>query len=108
VEWSVALDKLSVHVGINFRCRLARLQGEKPVRILLGREHTRLFMQEKGWDYIPKGPHVYGAKGQEIPIVFNCRHIHGIAIETNSTPAHKARKHGGSEDEKVQPPPPRP
>lgn len=92
MDWNIFLDKLSVHVGINYRLRLARLRGEKPIRILLGREHSRLFMKEKGWDYIPKGPHFYGAKGREIPLIFNCKHIRGIAVESAPNPKIPKKK----------------
>ncbi len=84
MNWSLALDKLSVHVGINFRLRAMRLRGEVPVRILLGREHTRLFMREEGWLHLPSEQFRYGPKGRELPVIFNYPNIYGVAIEAAS------------------------
>lgn len=82
MQWTMENDKQSVHVGINHRIGLCRQQRLIPVRILLGREHSFLFMCESGWQAIPKGPHYYGPKNTKIPLLFNTPHIYGIAIET--------------------------
>lgn len=91
-NWTIQNDLQSVHVGINTRFWIAKKKNEIPVRILLGREHTRLFMKEKGWSYIPKGTHVYGSKGHEVPIVFNAPGIHGIAVETILKPQKPGKR----------------
>jgi hypothetical protein len=101
-DWTTKNDTQSVHVGINHRLWLCRQNNEIPVRILLGKEHTRLFMREKGWSFIPRGPHVYGTR--KVPLVFNAKGIHGIAVETTpKIPAKTGRKRARSSDEKDHP-----
>lgn len=92
MEWYMGQDCLSVHVGINHRLWLCRQRKETPVRILLGREHTYLFMREKGWRYIPRGPHFYGPKNHLVPLVFNVSGIYGIAVESVPKPVPEKKK----------------
>lgn len=99
-DWTMKNDTQSVHVGINHRIWLCRQNKERPVKILLGKEHTKLFMYEKGWKYIPRGPHFYGTFN--IPMEFNVPHIYGIAMISEPIPARerKGRKRAGNADEK--------
>lgn len=72
-------DRQSVHVGINTRIWLLKRQGMKPCLIRIGREHTRLFMREKTWLTLPRGPWFYS--NARIPVRFNDSKIIGIAVE---------------------------
>lgn len=78
-HWTIENDRQSVHVGINTRIWLLKKQGMKPCFIRLGREHTLLFMREKTWLTLPRGPWFYS--NARIPVVFNDPKIIGIAVE---------------------------
>lgn len=83
-DWTIANDLESVHVGINTRIWLCHQKNEIPTRILLGREHSRLYWEEEGRGYIPKGQHFYGSFN--IPMLFNVPGLYGIGIESMPRP----------------------
>jgi len=95
--WCWPQDKLSVHVGINYRFWLCRQRRERPVRILLGRMATRQYMREKGWIVIPRGQHYYGRGEWRCPIVFNAKGYGpwAIVVETRPLPPKEKRRKGG-------------
>lgn len=97
-EWTMANDRLSVHVGINYRFSVCRRQRELPVRILLGPAATRKYMREKGWIVIPRGQHYHGKGEMRAPLVFNVRGVGpwAIAVETRPRPAPPSRNRARS------------
>jgi len=90
-NWTIANDKLSVHVGINTRLWICRQDKTIPILIMLGREHTQIFLKEKCWPAIPKGQHYYKSGKRCIPIEFNSPGIYGIAVESMPKPQKKKR-----------------
>ena len=78
MEWNWSCDRLSVHVGINYRIGVCKAQGRRPSRVLLSPELTRLYMQEKGWSALPRGTHTY----EGLPLRFNVRGAPGIVVES--------------------------
>ncbi len=103
MDWFWPQDKLSCHVGINYRMMLIEKQGLVPVKIKLCKKYTELFMREEGWSYIKRGPHFYGPKNHPIQIEFNCLNMYGIIIEASPRPVreYKLHKHACSEGEIV-------
>lgn len=79
-KWTIADDLLSIHDGINYRIWKCHKQKQIPTRILLGREHSRLYWKERGSWVIPKGTHLYGFL--KIPMCFNVPGLYGIAMES--------------------------
>jgi hypothetical protein len=55
-NWTIQNDRQSVTVGINTRLWILRQQNMVPTLIRLGKEHSRLFWEERGIDYIPNNP----------------------------------------------------
>lgn len=105
-EWTIQNDLLSVSVGINHRLRLLSQDGMKPTLIRLGKEHSRVFWQQRGVDYIPNKPtklisgdvywddtnHCWFYKtSPPVPMRFNDPKIIGIAVEGVPKP-EKAKK----------------
>jgi len=83
LEWTIKNDTQSVHVGINTRIWLCRQHNTLPDKILLGKYHSELYMNECGWNHLPAN-HLYNNK---IPVEFNTPGIYGIVmIEKEKTP----------------------
>jgi len=100
-NWTIQNDRQSVTVGINTRLWLCRKQKLQPTLIRLGKEHTKLFLEEAGMLYIPnKKPrriihqnlfwsdehNCLCYSKRMIPIKFNDRKIYGIAVEAEPKP----------------------
>lgn len=96
LQWTIHNDRQSVTVGVNTRIWLCRQRNEIPIRILLGREHSYLFMREKGWNAIPRGPHFCGPKNRPIPLVLNAPGIYGVAVETIPRPTRAMKRRSPS------------
>jgi hypothetical protein len=89
-NWTMANDLLSVHVGINTRLWICRQEKTIPICIMLGREHTQIFLKEKRWPAIPKHQIYYKSGKRCIPIEFNSPGLYGIATESMPKPGGKA------------------
>lgn len=72
-------EQASVHQQINARLWMCREQHLLPTKIMLGKHHTRLFLQERGWTHVPRETFYYAPR---LPVEFNVPSIYGIAIET--------------------------
>ena len=97
-NWYMPQDKLSVHVGINHRISLIYKQKLVPSLVRLGKEHTRLFWKECGFDYynprpgtkprignaiwVPEKKCYYYKSRALIPIRFSDPLVYGIAVES--------------------------
>ncbi|NLW89999.1 MAG: hypothetical protein GXY34_00135 [Syntrophomonadaceae bacterium] len=106
-EWTIENDRQSVTVGINHRLGLVHQQGLDATLIRLGKEHSRLFWQQRGVPFIPQGPtplisgDVYWSEEENcwyyktkppVPMRFNDPKIIGIAAEGVSKPEKHKKK----------------
>ena len=76
MEWTIKNDLQAVEVGINVRIGMAKRNRQRIVAILLGREHSRLFLDAFGLKAIPN-EYYYGR--DQVPIRFNVKDLYGIA-----------------------------